>query len=206
VVISAGAITAFTGGLLFGLSLIVAIGAQNAFVLRQGMLRRHVATVVAICSVSDALLIGVGVGGAGAALTGRPGLLGTVRGLGAALLFAYAVLAARRAIRPPALTAGQRPASTWARAVGACLVFTWLNPAVYLDTVVLLGSVANDAPGRQWWFGGGAALGSVVWFTALGFGARLLSPALRHPAAWRVIDGLVAAIMVLTGVRVLRGG
>jgi L-lysine exporter family protein LysE/ArgO len=85
-------------------------------------------------------------------------------------------------------------------------VFTWLNPAVYLDTVVLLGSVANASPGREWWFGGGAAAGSVVWFIGLGFGARLLSPALRRPAAWRVVDGLVAAIMIETGLRVLLSG
>jgi L-lysine exporter family protein LysE/ArgO len=204
-VITAGAISAFIAGLLFGLSLIVAVGAQNAFVLRQGALRRHVPTVVAICSVSDALLIAVGVAGAGAALTGRPWLLGTIRVLGSALLFGYAGLAARRALRPTVIGDGRRPASTWAAVAGACLVFTWLNPAVYLDTVVLLGSVANASPGRQWWFGGGAALGSILWFLALGFGARFLSPVLRHPVAWRALDGLVALIMIEMGLRVLIG-
>ena len=204
--ISAASSSAFIAGLVFGLSLIVAIGAQNAFVLRQGVLRQHVATVVVICAASDALLIAVGVGGAGAALTGRPGLLNTVRVLGATLLFAYAAAAGRRALRGQTLDDAGRPASTWAGVVGVCLVFTWLNPAVYLDTVVLLGSVANASPGREWWFGGGAAAGSVVWFMGLGFGARLLSPALRRPAAWRVVDGLVAAIMIETGLRVLLSG
>jgi L-lysine exporter family protein LysE/ArgO len=204
-VITAGAISAFIAGLLFGLSLIVAVGAQNAFVLRQGALRQHVATVVTICSVSDALLITVGVGGAGAALGGRPWLLSTIRVLGSAMLFGYAGLAARRALRPPAIADGRRPASTWAAVAGACLMFTWLNPAVYLDTVVLLGSVANASPGRQWWFGGGAALGSVLWFVTLGFGARFLSPLLARPFAWRILDGLVALIMVEMGLRVLFG-
>lgn len=203
--ITAGATSAFIAGLLFGLSLIVAIGAQNAFVLRQGVLRQHVVTVVTICSVSDALLIAVGVAGAGAALTGRPWLLSTIRVLGSALLFGYAGLAARRALRPAAIADGGRAASTWAAVAGACLMFTWLNPAVYLDTVVLLGSVANASPGRQWWFGGGAMLGSILWFLTLGFGARFLSPVLRRPVAWRILDGLVALIMIEMGFRVLLG-
>jgi L-lysine exporter family protein LysE/ArgO len=196
--------TDLLAGLGFGLSLIVAIGAQNMFVLRQGALRQHVPIVVAICAASDAVLIAAGVAGAGAALAGRHWLLTTVRILGAAALFAYAARAAGRALSGPpiATDAGPRRASRTA-VIGACLAFTWLNPAVYLDTVVLLGSVANARPGHQWWFGGGAALASILWFGALGFGARLLAPALRRPGAWRTLDAFVAVIMAGAALRVL---
>jgi L-lysine exporter family protein LysE/ArgO len=203
-VISPAALSAFIAGLAFGLSLIVAIGAQNVYVLRQGALREHVSTVVIICSLSDAVLIAAGVAGASAALAGRQWLLTTVRILGAAMLFAYGVLAARRALDPPALSrGGPRGRSSHAAVIAACLAFTWLNPAVYLDTVILLGSIANTRSGHQWWFGGGATLGSILWFVALGFGARLLGPAFKRPGAWRVLDGLVALIMAGTGLRVL---
>lgn len=201
---SSGGPTAFLAGLLFGLSLIVAIGPQNAFVLRQGALRQHAVTVVAICSVSDAILIAAGVAGASAAVTGRQWLLTALRFLGAALLFAYGTVATRRAIRQPTVSNSPRATrSSWAAAVGACLAFTWLNPAVYLDTVVLLGSVASTRPGHQWWFGGGAALGSVLWFAALAFGAGLLAPVLKRPSAWRMLDAFVAVIMTVTAVRLL---
>jgi L-lysine exporter family protein LysE/ArgO len=130
-----------------------------------------------------------------------------VRVGGAAFLFGYGALAARRAARPVTpVPAGARTATSVAAAVGACLAFTWLNPAVYLDTVVLLGSVAQSRPGRQWWFGAGAALASLLWFAALGFGARLLGPVFHRPGAWRVLDSGVAVIMVATGIRVLLGG
>jgi L-lysine exporter family protein LysE/ArgO len=191
-------------GLVFGLSLIVAIGAQNTFVLRQGALRQHVVTVVVICSLSDAILIAAGVAGASAAVAGRQWLLTAVRGLGAALLFAYGAVATRRALRQPTVTGGPRTTrSSRAAVIGACLAFTWLNPAVYLDTVVLLGSVANTRPGHQWWFGGGAALGSILWFAALAFGAGLLAPVLKRPGAWRMLDAFVAVIMTATALRVL---
>lgn len=202
--ISPGASSAFIAGMALGLSLIVAIGAQNVYVLRQGALREHVSTVVIICSLSDVVLIAAGVAGASAALGGRQWLLGTMRILGAAMLFAYGVLAARRALHPPALTRDAPPrSSSRAAVVAACLAFTWLNPAVYLDTVVLLGPIANGRSGYQWWFGSGAALGSILWFVALGYGARLLGPALKRPGAWRVLDALVALIMTGTGLRVL---
>ena len=202
--IPSGPLSAFISGLVFGLSLIVAIGAQNAFVLRQGALRQHVPTIVAICAVSDAILIAAGVAGAGAALSGRPWLLTSVRVLGAAALLAYAAFAARRALdRSTAIDTAFPSASSRPAVIAACMAFTWLNPAVYLDTVVLLGSVANSRPGRQWWFGGGATLGSVVWFAALGFGAALLGPVLKRPRAWRALDGFVAVIMTVTAVRVL---
>jgi L-lysine exporter family protein LysE/ArgO len=194
-------------GLLFGLSLIVAIGPQNAFVVRQGALREHVGTVVVICAASDVALIAAGVAGAGAALSGRPWLLETARLIGATVLLLYAALAARRALARPG-NAGDAPRahSTRTAAVAACLAFTWLNPAVYLDTVVLLGSVAHTQTPHQWWFGAGAALGSLLWFTALAAGARRMHPVLTRPHAWRSLDGFVALVMAGTALRILVAG
>ncbi|MCU1543471.1 MAG: Lysine efflux permease [Microbacteriaceae bacterium] len=195
------AIAAALAGLGLGLSLIVAIGAQNAFVLRQGLRREHVLPVVLVCAVSDAVLIVAGVAGAGAVFAVAPDVLTVVTWAGAIFLVGYGVLAARRAIRPTALAAGASSVSTpLAAAVATCLALTWLNPHVYLDTVVLLGSIANTHGGDRWWFGAGATLGSVLWFTALGFGARLLQPVFARPAAWRVLDGVVAVVMVVIAV------
>jgi L-lysine exporter family protein LysE/ArgO len=189
-------LVAALSGLGFGLSLIVAIGAQNAFVLRQGIRGEHVGAVVAICAISDALLIALGVGGAGALLRGE--LVDVVRWAGATFLLGYAVLAARRAWRPSALHAAGGEASGL-RAVLATLALTWLNPHVYLDTVVLLGTVAATHGDAHWWFGLGAATGSVLWFCGLGFGARLLRKPFARPAAWRALDGAVALIMGAIG-------
>jgi L-lysine exporter family protein LysE/ArgO len=194
----------FISGLLFSLSLIVAIGAQNAYILRQGVLRTHVGTVVVICAVSDIVLIAAGVAGVGAVVIHRPGLLTLVRYAGAALLLGYGALAARRALRaaqntPDAADAGPTRRSVAAAAVG----FTWLNPAVYLDTLVLLGTVATAYPHARWWFAAGAATASVGWFIGLGFGARLLTPLLRRPYAWRLLDVFVAVVMTITAVRTL---
>jgi len=188
-------------GLGFGLSLIVAIGAQNAFVLRQGLRREHVLVVVLICALSDAVLILLGIAGAGAVIQSAPVLLTVVRYAGAAFLFVYGLLAARRALRPAALTAdGPAVRTSLAATVGTVLALTWLNPHVYLDTVVLLGSIANTHGDDRWWFGIGAMLGSVVWFTALGYGARLLQPVFAKPAAWRVLDAIIALVMVALAV------
>lgn len=193
-------------GLGFGLSLIIAIGAQNAFVLRQGLRREHVLPVVAICALSDALLIGLGVAGLGTLLQLVPWLLIAVRIGGAAFLIAYGVLAARRALRPAALVSedGGEPTSRWT-AVLTVLALTWLNPHVYLDTVVLLGSVAGTHGDERWWFGLGAAVGSILWFTALGFGARFLRPLFAKPMAWRVLDGVIAVVMIAIAVSLLLG-
>jgi L-lysine exporter family protein LysE/ArgO len=183
-------------GLGFGLSLIVAIGAQNAFVLRQGLRREHVGTVVAICALSDAVLIVAGIAGIGALVGAAPWVLTVLRWLGAAFIAGYGVLAARRALRPGSLEADPAGSSTsLGSAVLACLAFTWLNPHVYLDTLVLLGSVANTHGSARWWFGAGAAVGSVAWFSALGFGARFLRPLFRSRTAWRVLDGIIALVM-----------
>jgi L-lysine exporter family protein LysE/ArgO len=195
------ALLAAASGLGLGLSLIVAIGAQNAFVLRQGLRVEHVAAVVAVCAVSDVVLIAAGVSGAGALLTRLPWLVPVVCFAGAAFLLGYGLLAARRALRPGALQAGaEGVAAGLAATVGTCLALTWLNPHVYLDTVVLLGSLASTFGDRRWAFAVGAALGSVVWFAALGFGARLLRPVFARPAAWRVLDALIAGVMTALAV------
>lgn len=205
-------------GLGAGLSLIVAIGAQNAFVLRQGIRREHVLPVVVVCAVSDLVLIAAGTAGLGALVTGAPALLTVVRWVGGVFLLTLAVLAARRAVRPGVLDAVGQGASSGRSAVGTALALTWLNPHVYLDTVLLLGSLAAGyaavhttgagVPGPdavRWLFGAGAGLASIVWFAALGFGARLLAPVFARPVAWRVLDGAIAVVMAAIGLSLLLG-
>ncbi|MER7900536.1 LysE/ArgO family amino acid transporter [Streptomyces sp. NPDC096046] len=200
--------TAGAAGFGTGLSLIVAIGAQNAFVLRQGVRRQAVLAVVAICALSDAALIALGVGGVGAVVVKWPGALTAVGWIGGAFLLGYGVLAARRVFRPggEALPSEGEAAGSARRAVLTCLAMTWLNPHVYLDTVFLLGSVAADHGALRWTFGLGAVLASLCWFTALGFGARSLGRFLAKPSAWRVLDGLVAATMIVLGAALITGG
>lgn len=189
-------IGAAVSGFLLGASLIVAIGAQNAFVLRQGLRQRHVFTVAAICSASDAALIAAGVGGLGTLIAAWPGLLRIATFGGAAFLFAYGTAAFLRAFRPGRLIAANEPEVGLGATIGACLAFTFLNPHVYLDTVVLLGGIsAAYAGGARAAFGGGAALASVVWFFGLGYGAKLLAPVFARPAAWRVLDVAIGIIM-----------
>ncbi|MEW1613078.1 MULTISPECIES: LysE family transporter [unclassified Streptomyces] len=195
------ALTTAAAGFGTGLSLIVAIGAQNALVLRQGVRREAVLAVVVICALSDAVLIALGVAGVGAVVVTWPSALTAVSLLGGVFLIGYGVLAARRVFRPAALHPWDAPSGARRGAVLACLAMTWLNPHVYLDTVFLLGSVAADRGPLRWTFGLGAMLASVCWFTALGFGARLLSGVLARPSSWRVLDGLVAAMMIGLGTR-----
>ena len=189
-------ILSFLSGLGASLGLIVAIGAQNAFVLRQGIRRQWVFPVVLVCAVSDAALIFAGVAGIGAAVQGAPGLLDVIRWVGVAFLAAYGAFAAKRALHPGALRAaeGRGDGTIWA-AVGTVLALTWLNPHVYLDTLVLLGSLANAQGEGRWAFGAGAATASAVWFPLIGYGARSLSGFFARPAAWRVLDGFVALLM-----------
>jgi L-lysine exporter family protein LysE/ArgO len=189
-------------GFAFSLSLIVAIGAQNSFLLRQGLRREHVGLIVTICSVSDVALIAAGVAGMGALIRRVPHLLTAVEIAGAIFLFSYGLLALRRALRPSTLTAGGVGATSVRAAVLTTLALTYLNPGVYLDTVILLGSVANSH-GNAWAFAAGAALASVGWFVGLGYGARLLSPVFAQPIAWRVLDLAIAAIMVTIAVRLV---
>jgi L-lysine exporter family protein LysE/ArgO len=203
---------ALIAGFGFGLSLIVAIGAQNAFVLRQGLLRSHVLAVVAVCALSDVALIAAGISGVGLALDRLPVLTMIVRIGGAVFLVVYGLLAARRAFRPSSLTpegeadarAGRASAGL-AATVATCLALTWLNPHVYLDTIVLLGSVANSHGDSRWLFGAGAAVASIVWFSALGYGARLLRPVFARPTAWRVLDGIIALVMFAIAASLLIG-
>ncbi len=262
-------------GLGLGLSLIVAIGAQNAFVLRQGIRREHVLAVVLICVVSDAVLIVAGVGGAGAIFTAVPALVDVARWGGALFLVGYGLLAARRALRWRApgevalivdgadgsegapdegdgsggaatkvggglaagsgagsergadhapmrvavaaaadatgSAAGVQPAAAGAdqrlmAVVTTVLALTWLNPHVYLDTVVLLGSIGSSHGDTRWAFAAGAILGSVLWFSALGVGARALAPVFARPNAWRVLDGLIAVVMITLAVGLVLSG
>lgn len=195
------ALTTAAAGFGTGLSLIVAIGAQNALVLRQGVRRDGVLAVVGICALSDAVLIALGVAGVGALVVAWPSALTVVGLLGGVFLIGYGLLAARRVLRPSALHAGDDPAASRRGVVLTCLAMTWLNPHVYLDTVFLLGSVAADRGPLRWSFGLGAILASVCWFAALGFGARLLSGVLARPSAWRVLDGLVAVTMLGLGAK-----
>ncbi|MFF7236561.1 LysE family transporter [Streptomyces collinus] len=202
------ALTAAAAGFGAGLSLIVAIGAQNAFVLRQGVRRDAVLAVVGICALSDALLISLGVGGVGAVVMAWPGAVRAVGLVGGAFLLCYGVLAARRVARPGTglrADAGEAAPGSRRRAVLTCLAMTWLNPHVYLDTVFLLGSLAADRGPLRWTFGLGAALASLCWFAALGFGARLLGRVLAGPTAWRVLDGLVALTMLGLGLVLVTG-
>jgi L-lysine exporter family protein LysE/ArgO len=199
---TSSAVQAALSGLGFGLSLIVVIGAQNAFVLRQGIRREHVLAVVAVCALSDVVLIAAGVAGLGAIVRSAPSVLVVARYAGAVFLIGYGILAARRALSPAALTGEPAGASV---ALGAtlltCLGLTWLNPHVYLDTVVLLGSFASTYAGAYRWFlAAGAMVGSILWFTGLGFGARLLGPLFARRTAWRALDSVVAVVMLTFGV------
>ena len=186
-------------GLLTGLSLIVAIGAQNAFVLRQGLRRARVGAIVSVCILSDIALTIAGVAGIGAIVQHADWALQAVRWFGVAFLVWYGLSSAWRARRPSALTAaadgtGQLSLAATLRRI---LALTWLNPHVYIDTMVLLGSIANSrGPVDRWWFAVGALLASTVWFLGLGFGARLAAPLLTTPRAWQVLDLLIAATML----------
>ena len=199
-------LTASLAGLLTGLSLIVAIGAQNAFVLRQGLRKEHVGVVVAICALSDFALILAGVSGVGALVRHAAWALEAVRWFGVAFLIGYGLSAAWRARRPTALTtgAGSRPATPRPATIGRTFALTWLNPHVYLDTVVLLGSIANThGPGGRWWFAAGCCVASALWFSGLGYGARFAARPLTTPRAWQVLDLLIAATMLAIAVELM---
>lgn len=186
--------------------MIIAIGAQNSFVLRQGIRREHVLPIVLVCAGVDALLISAGIAGLGALIQSAPRLLDATRYGGAAFLIAYGLIAARRALQPSLLSVDADVGTSLGVALAMCLGFTLLNPHVYLDTVVLLGSLANQcgAEGR-WMFGSGAAAASFVWFFSLGYGARLLGPLFAKAGAWRVLDSLIAVIMVSLGITLIIG-
>lgn len=186
-----------------GMSLIVSIGAQNAFVLRQGIRRDAVPIVVAICVVSDVVLIACGVGGVGAAVRAWPGTLTLIGLVGGGFLLCYGLMAARRVFRPGVIEIAGGPVGSPRRAALTCLAMTWLNPHVYLDTVLLVGSIAAGHGALRWDFAVGAAIASLLWFAGLGFGARLLAGFFRRPAAWRVLDGIIATTMLSVGIMLM---
>ncbi|MFM6970964.1 MAG: LysE/ArgO family amino acid transporter [Rhodoluna sp.] len=187
---------AFIPGLLTGLSLIVAIGAQNAFVIRQGLTRKHVLLVVAICALSDALLIAAGIGGLGIAISGLPWLLEVIRWFGVLYLAWFAYGSLRKVFKNESMHTEGVAADSAKKVALSVLGFTFLNPHVYLDTVILLGSIGNQFGANKWAFGLGAAIGSVVWFTGIGYGARLASSFMTKPIFWKVLDSIIAAIMI----------
>ncbi|MFM1950950.1 MAG: hypothetical protein RL418_637 [Actinomycetota bacterium] len=191
-------------GLITGLSLIIAIGAQNAFLLRLGLRREHVLPAVLFCAISDALLIVAGIAGLGALIQQLPILLEIFRFGGSAYLIWFGIGAIRRAFKPQSLEA-KGDGATLAKTLGTVAALTWLNPHVYLDTVILLGSIGNQFAPEQWLFALGAASGSFIWFFALGFGARLLSRYVSSPKFWRYLDLGIALVMFTIAATLLFG-
>jgi len=188
--------------MLTGLALIVAIGAQNAFVLRQGIRREHIGAVVVVCMAGDTLLIVGGTAGIGALVSRFPGVLEVLRWAGAAYLLWFALRSFLAALKPSAL-AEQGPRSKNS-VVATTAALTFLNPHVYLDTVVLLGSLANQqGPDLRWVFAAGAVAGSVLWFSGLGYGARALAGVLRSPRTWRWIDATIGVLMAVLAIRLV---
>ncbi|MCV6797464.1 LysE/ArgO family amino acid transporter [Achromobacter ruhlandii] len=196
--------SAYFPGFLLGLSLILAIGAQNAFVLRQGLRQEHVFAVCLVCALSDAVLISAGVAGFGLASDAMPWLEPVLRYGGALFLLAYAARSLRSALRNHgSLTPSSRQATGLGATLLTCLAFTWLNPHVYLDTVVLLGSISSQYEGRKLAFALGAMTASFAFFFTLGFGARLLRPVFASQTAWQVLDVLVGLAMLAIALKLL---
>ncbi|CPV96304.1 Putative transporter [Mycobacteroides abscessus] len=187
-------------GFLTGMSLIAAIGAQNAFVLRQGIRSEHVLPVIAVCITGDFLLIAAGIGGL---ITATPSLLTVAKVGGAAFLIGYGLMAARRALRPGTLVPAESNPARLGAVLLTALAITFLNPHVYLDTVVLLGSLANAHQDARWLFGAGALTASVTWFVGLGYGARYLAGVFQRPETWRMLDAGIAVVMLALGVSLL---
>jgi L-lysine exporter family protein LysE/ArgO len=193
-------------GFALGLTLIIAIGAQNAFVLRQGLRREHVGLVVAFCAGADALLMAAGVAGLGTVIGRQPALAAALAGAGALFLAAYGTRALWRALRPGSLNAaGAAPSLSRRQALAQVAAFTLLNPHVYLDTVLLVGAVGaqHEGPARLW-FVAGSAGASVLWFISLGYGARLLAPVFARPRAWQWLDGAIGITMWVLALLLLR--
>lgn len=200
--------SAFTTGFALSATLIIAIGAQNAFVLRQGIRKEHVAPIVFFCALADLILIGAGVLGLASVLGDSPVLVSVLTIAGSAFLVWYGLRALRRALVPQSLQAatGDQPLSL-GNAMAQAAGFTLLNPHVYLDTVLLMGSIGTrQPPDLRLWFVGGAACASGVWFTTLGFGARLLAPIFARPVAWRVLDTLIGLTMLALAVMLIHQG
>ena len=191
-------------GLATGLSLIVAIGAQNAYVLRLGLSRQHVGLAVGICAVADLILILLGIGGIGGIVRQFPGVLEVLRWVGVAYLAAYALHSFWRASRSEFLMPADAPVQSSRAVAATTLAFTFLNPHVYLDTVLLLGSLGNQYGTSRWYFAAGACVGSVVWFSCLGFGARSLAGFMARPVTWRILDASIGIVMLVVAVNIAR--
>lgn len=189
--------TAFLKGIGLGGSLIVAIGSQNAYLLRQALKREFVLTCIAICIICDVALIAAGVAGMGRLITEAPVLLFWIKVAGAGFLFWYGLRAARSAMKPSAMaTADNNTPTDRKTVIATMLAFSLLNPHVYLDTVVLLGSIGGQQAGDgRLYFALGAMLASAIWFSSLGLGARYLTPVFARPEAWRILDGIIAVVM-----------
>jgi len=192
---------ALFAGLFTGLSLIVAIGAQNAYVLRMGLSRHHVSLIITICALSDVLLIILGIAGIGSVIRSAPSALQILRWVGVVYLSLFALRSFWRALRPGVLLPSevQRPATK--AVVATTLAFTFLNPHVYLDTVLLLGSIGNQYGHGRWLFALGASISSVGWFSSLGYGARFASPLMSRPATWRTLDCVIGVVMLLIALK-----
>lgn len=198
--------TALLKGAGLGGSLIIAIGSQNAYLLRQALKREFVLSCIAICIVCDVALIAAGVAGMGQLIVDMPALLLWLKIGGAVFLFAYGFRAARSALKPAALNAGDGNAAAagYGAVVAAMLAFSLLNPHVYLDTVILLGSIGGQQPGDgRYYFALGAMLASTVWFSGLGLGARYLAPVFARPVAWQILDAVIAVVMWAIAVSLL---
>ena len=187
--------TAILPGFLTGLSLIVAIGAQNAFVLRQGLLRKHVLVIVLICAISDATLIILGVLGLGALISALPWLLEVIRWVGVAFLVWYGSTSLKRFMKNESLKAAEAGSGNLKQTVLTTLALTFLNPHVYLDTVIFIGGIANQFGDQKWLFVIGAVTASFIWFFSLGFGASKASVVMSKPAFWKILDVFIAAVM-----------
>lgn len=185
-----------------GLSLIVAIGAQNAFVLRSGLAKAHVGAVVLICALSDALLIAAGIAGFGQLILRAPWVIEVARWFGVAYLLWFAFRSLKAAQKSSTLELGSTAQTTLAKAIATTLSLTFLNPHVYLDTVILLGSIASQYEDSRWFFGFGAMLASVIWFSALGYAARLMAKFTSSVIFWKTFDRVVAVIMVLIAISI----
>lgn len=188
-------VIALLPGLLTGLSLIIAIGAQNAFVIRQGLSRSHVLLVVLICAASDALLIILGTGGLGTLIQSKPDLLEFIRWFGVLYLTWFGIKSVRSVLTNQSLEVSAGSSSSKKTAVLSVLGFTFLNPHVYLDTVILLGSIANQFENDRWYFALGASMGSFLWFSAIGFGAKAASRFMSRPIFWKILDSIIALVM-----------
>ncbi|XZG69175.1 LysE/ArgO family amino acid transporter [Chitinibacteraceae bacterium HSL-7] len=192
-------------GMALCASLIMAIGAQNAHVLRVGLMRQHVVPTIAVCIVLDGLLIALGVAGMARLIEGTPWLMTAVRWGGAVFLIGYGLRAWLGAWRGGASLSGVAGATGRREAVMTVLALSLLNPHVYLDTVLLVGGIGGQyAPELRPVFVAGAWSASLVWFLVLGLGARYLAPLFAKPLAWRVLDGIVGAIMLLIAAQLLR--